>query len=46
MVKLYVKLIKEGKMTLDEVPSKWYDKVKEELEKEEKPEIIDDEVGE
>ena len=28
MVKLYVKLIKEGKYTLDQVPPRWHDEVK------------------
>ena len=28
MVQFYVKRIKEGKMTLDEVPARWYDEVK------------------
>ncbi len=31
MVNFYVKRIKAGKMTLDQVPSKWYDAVKEAL---------------
>lgn len=34
MVKWYVLKIKTGKMTLDEVPKKWHDKVKESLEEE------------
>ena len=28
MVQFYVKRIREGKMTLDEVPARWYDEVK------------------
>lgn len=32
MVNFYVKRIKAGKMTLEQVPSKWYDAVKEALE--------------
>ena len=35
MAQFYVKRIKEGKMTLDEVPARWYEEVKELLEKEE-----------
>lgn len=31
MVKLYVKKIKAGKMTLDQVPEKWRDAVREAL---------------
>lgn len=34
MVAFYVKRIKAGKMTLEEVPSRWYDAVKEALENE------------
>ena len=34
MVKFYVRRIKAGLMTLEEVPSMWYEKVKAELEKE------------
>ena len=34
MVKLYVKKIKAGEMTIDDVPVLWRDKVKIELEKE------------
>lgn len=33
MIKLYVKKIKEGKMTIEEVPEKWRDAVREELKK-------------
>lgn len=33
MVKLYVKKIRAGKMTIDEVPEKWRDAVREELAK-------------
>ena len=33
MVKLFVSLIKKGKMTLDEVPVKWREAVRKELEK-------------
>lgn len=33
MVKLYVKKIKAGKMTLDQVPEKWREEVRRELEK-------------
>ena len=32
MVKLYVKRIKAGLMTLEEVPPRWYEAVKEALE--------------
>jgi len=31
MVALYVRCIKEGKITLDKVPSRWYEAVKAEL---------------
>ena len=34
MIKLYVKLIKIGKITIEEVPVKWREMVREELEKE------------
>lgn len=34
MVKLYVLRIKAGKMTLEEVPERWYDKVVEALAEE------------
>lgn len=34
MVKVYVKLIRQGLKTLDDVPLKWRDKVAEELEAE------------
>ena len=33
MVKFYVNRIKNGKMTLDEVPPKWREAVRAELEK-------------
>lgn len=33
MVKLYVKKIKKGEMTIDEVPEKWRDAVRKELDK-------------
>lgn len=33
MVKLYVKKIKAGKMTIDQVPATWRAKVEEELAK-------------
>lgn len=33
MVKWYVRQIKINRMTLEDVPKRWYDKVKEELEK-------------
>lgn len=33
MVKFYVLQIKSGKKTLDDVPAKWHDAVKAELEK-------------
>jgi hypothetical protein len=36
MVQFYVKRIREGKMTLDDVPAMWYDEVKQ---------IIDGEDG-
>lgn len=32
MAQFYVKRIKEGKMTLDEVPARWYEEVKKLLE--------------
>lgn len=32
MVKIYVKQIKAGKMTLEEVPAKWYEAVRAALE--------------
>ena len=32
MVKLYVKKIRAGKMTIDEVPEKWREAVREALE--------------
>lgn len=32
MVKLYVKRIKAGLMTLDEVPPRWYESVREALQ--------------
>ena len=32
MVKIYVQRIKAGKMSLDEVPARWYEAVKEALE--------------
>lgn len=32
MVKFYVSRIKAGKMTLDQVPARWYDAVRKELE--------------
>ena len=34
MVKFYVNRIRKGKMTLEDVPAKWYDQVKEALENE------------
>lgn len=34
MVNFYVKRIRDGKMTLDQVPKKWHDAVAAELEKE------------
>ncbi len=34
MVNLYVKLIKMGRMTIDEVPELWREKVREALENE------------
>lgn len=34
MVAFYVKRIKEGKMTLEEVPARWYEAVKAALEDE------------
>jgi hypothetical protein len=33
MVKLYVKKIREGKMTIDQVPERWQQAVREELMK-------------
>lgn len=35
MVKFYVRQIKAGKMTLEDVPARWYDAVKKALEDEE-----------
>ena len=35
MVNFYVRRIKAGKMTLEEVPARWYDAVAEALENEE-----------
>lgn len=32
MVKIYVRKIKAGQMTLDEVPARWHDAVEEALE--------------
>ena len=34
MVAIYVKRIKAGKMTLEEVPARWYEAVREALEEE------------
>ena len=34
MVKIYLRRIREGIMTLEEVPPRWHDTVKAELEKE------------
>lgn len=34
MVALYVKVIRDGKMTLKQVPSRWHDVVAAELKKE------------
>ena len=34
MVKFYVNQIKKGKMTLEDVPPRWYEAVKEALENE------------
>lgn len=34
MVKFYVRQIKAGKMTLEDVPARWYEAVKEALENE------------
>ena len=34
MVKFYVNQIKKGKMTLDQVPPRWYEAVKKALEEE------------
>lgn len=33
MVKIYVRKIRNGQMTLDEVPQRWHDAVEEELRK-------------
>lgn len=33
MIQLYVKRIKEGKMTIEDVPEKWRDAVRKELKK-------------
>ena len=35
MAKIYVRRIKEGKMTLDEVPERWRDEVRRLLERDE-----------
>lgn len=35
MVNFYVRRIREGKMTLEDVPARWYDAVKKALEDEE-----------
>lgn len=35
MAKFYVRQIKAGKMTLEDVPARWYDAVKKALEDEE-----------
>lgn len=35
MVNFYVRRIREGKMTLEEVPARWYEAVKKALEDEE-----------
>jgi len=32
MVKIYVKMIKNGEMTLEEVPTRWREQVREALE--------------
>lgn len=34
MAQFYVKRIREGKMTLDEVPARWYDEVKQIIDEE------------
>lgn len=34
MVKIYVRRINEGKMTIDDVPERWREAVREELDKE------------
>ena len=39
MVKFYVSRIKDGKMTLDQVPPKWYDKTESALKEEQKEDI-------
>lgn len=33
MVKIYIRMIRAGRMTLDEVPERWRDEVAAELEK-------------
>lgn len=35
MCRLYVRKIKAGEITLDDVPARWYEEVKAELEKDE-----------
>lgn len=35
MVNFYVRQIKAGKMTLEQVPARWYEQVKEKLEEDE-----------
>ena len=45
MVKLYVKLIKEGKYTLDQVPPRWHDEVKKVLLEEGFLEEVEEEVA-
>lgn len=38
MVNFYVRRIREGKMTLEEVPTRWYEAVKAALEEDEEDE--------
>jgi len=33
MVKIYIELIRKGKITIDEVPEKWREAVRKEIEK-------------
>lgn len=42
MVKFYVNRIREGKLTLDQVPSRWHDAVKDALENPDNPDYPED----
>ena len=41
MVNLYVKLIKQGKMTVEDVPERWREQVRERLEDENNADTAD-----